>query len=214
MSTRERTITGQASWRTARELDVTGLPEVVFGHRAIAWWGTVAFMVIEGTTLLVSIATYFYLRRNFDAWPPPPTPSPDLAIPTINLIVLLAMMVPMAIVHHAAKQFDRARVQRWLGVALLLGVTVVVLRIFEFDALDTRWDSHAYGSVVWVLVGLHSTLLGVDIAESIGFLLVMRSADLKPQHFSDVEDASLYQYFLSLSWVPVYLVVFLGPRLL
>ena len=214
MPRREATITGEARWRTPRELDVTGLPDVVFGHRAIAWWGTVGFMVIEGTTLLVSVASYFYLRRNFDAWPPPPTPAPDLWIPTINLIVLLAMMVPMAIVQHAAKTFDRERVQRWLGISIVLGVAAVVLRIFEFDALNTRWDSHAYGSVVWVILGLHSTLLGVDLAESIAFFVLLRSPELKPQHFSDVEDASIYQYFLSLSWVPLYLVVFLGPRFL
>ena len=55
MAHRERTIIGEASWRTPRELDVTGLPEVVFGHRALAWWATIGFMAIEGTTLLVSI---------------------------------------------------------------------------------------------------------------------------------------------------------------
>lgn len=214
MPHRDHLMIGEARWRNSRELDVTGLPEVVFGHRAIAWWGTVGFMVIEGTTLMVSLVSYFYLRRNFDGWPPPPTPMPDLVLPSINLVLILAMMVPMAIAGQAAKQFDLPRVRLGLSVATVMGLAVLVLRAFEFGALNARWDEHAYGSIVWMLVGLHATLLMVDLFESAVFLALTSSPQLKPQHFSDVEDAAIYQYFLSLVWVPVYVVVFLGPRFL
>ena len=52
-----------------RALDVSTLPTTVFGHRSHMWWGTLGFMLIEGTTLLVCVASYFYLRLNFTTWP-------------------------------------------------------------------------------------------------------------------------------------------------
>jgi heme/copper-type cytochrome/quinol oxidase subunit 3 len=88
----------------------------------------------------------------------------------------------------------------------------VVLRFFELDALNTRWDSHAYGSVAWLAVGLHTTLLFIDLMETATIAAVTYSRQLQKKHFTDVEDAALYQYFLSLSWVPIYVLVFLGPR--
>src|ERR687896_613093 len=57
--------------RTTRAVaDVRSLPRTVFGHRALMWWGTLGFIVIEGTTLFICAVTYFYLRRNFSTWPP------------------------------------------------------------------------------------------------------------------------------------------------
>jgi hypothetical protein len=38
-------------------LDVSRLPTVVFGHRASTWWGTIGFMLIEGTTLSLVAAS-------------------------------------------------------------------------------------------------------------------------------------------------------------
>jgi heme/copper-type cytochrome/quinol oxidase subunit 3 len=93
-----------------------------------------------------------------------------------------------------------------------MSLACTVLRGFEFAALNTRWDSSAYGSVVWVLVGLHSSLLAVDLLESIVITALTFSTGFEQKHYTDVEDAALYQCFLSLSWVPIYLLVFLLPR--
>ena len=42
------------------------------------WWGTLGFMVIEGWTLALLAAMYFYIRQNFLTWPPLRTPLPSL----------------------------------------------------------------------------------------------------------------------------------------
>ena len=34
--------------------NVTELPNVTFGHRSLMWWGTLGFIMIEGTTLSAS----------------------------------------------------------------------------------------------------------------------------------------------------------------
>jgi cytochrome c oxidase subunit I+III len=193
-------------------VDVRTLPETAFGLRNLPTWATLSFMMIEGTTLVVAMTAYLYVRRNFPEWPPPPTPLPDVLIPSLNTVLLLLVMVPMAIAGRAARALDLPRVRKALLAAVTLSAVCVVLRGFEFAALNTRWDSHAYGSVVWALVGLHTTLLGIDLIETGVLTALMCSSALEQKHYTDVEDAALYQFFLSLAWLPIYALVFLGPR--
>ncbi len=108
--------------------------------------------------------------------------------------------------------------RRAVATALLIGtgmtIVVNVLRWWELMALNVKWDAHAYGSAAWAVVVMHTTLTVVDVFETgtLGALFLTRKARRK--HYPDVEDAAFYQYFLSLAWVPVYLIVYWGPRLL
>lgn len=193
-------------------VDARTLPETAFGLRNLPTWATIGFMVIEGTTLAIAMAAYFYLKRNFAEWPPPPTPLPDLLIPSINTALLLATIVPMLWARSAARALSMPAMRTALVIGTLMSLACTVLRGFDLAALNTRWDSSAYGSVVWMLVGLHTSLLAVDLLESIVITAVTFSAGFEQKHFTDVEDAALYQCFLSLSWVPIYLLVFILPR--
>jgi heme/copper-type cytochrome/quinol oxidase subunit 3 len=195
-------------------LDVSRLPTVTFGHRSLPWWGTLGFAVIEAFTILLMVASYFYLRLNEYRWPPEGTPNPDLLIPTINTLLLLLLILPMWAVNRAAKRFDRRGVTRGLVVATLLTVPVVVLRWFELVALNVRWDTNAYGSAAWGVVVLHATLLLTDLLETGAFAWLFLSGKAQRKHFPDASDAADYQYYLSLLWVPLYLIIYWGPRVL
>lgn len=195
-------------------LDVSGLPSIHFGSKSILWWGTIGFIVIEGFTIMLMVASYLYLRLNEHGWPPGRTPNPDLLIPTINTLVILSVIIPMRWADTAAKKFDRAGVIKGLGIASALSLVAVVLRWWDLLALNVRWDTHAYGSAAWGVVTLHATLILLDLIESavMVWLFATHRAELK--HYPDVSDAALYQYFLSLGWVPLYFIIYWGPRLL
>lgn len=197
---------------SGRIIDVSHLPKHTFGHRSLPWWGTFGFVVIEGTSLAVSAASYLYLKRNFPQWPPPPTAPPDLLIPTIGVGLLLLMILPMHQAKKHALNVDAAGVTRALTAALLLGVVASAVRVLEFNALNVRWDEHAYGSIVWLILGLHTSLMVADMIETMVVMIMFRRRKIEAKHFPDVEDAAFYQYFLSLIWVPLYLLVFVLPR--
>ena len=59
-------------------MNVAELPDVVFGPADIMWWGSFAFIVIEGWTLVLCAAVFIYLRQNSQTWPPAGTPLPSL----------------------------------------------------------------------------------------------------------------------------------------
>ncbi|HEX6042810.1 cytochrome c oxidase subunit 3 [Longimicrobium sp.] len=195
-------------------IDVSALSTVVFGKRTVLWWGTLGFMIIEGFTLVLMIASYLYLRQNEFDWPPGRTPQPDLLIPTINTVLLLAVIIPMRRADRAAKRMDRAAVVPALWIATGMTVVVNVLRWFELMALNVKWDAHAYGSAAWGVVVLHSTLIVVDVFETGTIAALFMTGKARRKHYPDVSDAAFYQYFLSLAWIPVYLVVYWGPRVL
>ena len=196
------------------EIDVRRLPTTTFGPRSHMWWGTLGFMLIEGTTLLVCVASYFYLRLNFPTWPPEHTLRPSLGWPTVHLALMLVSLVPMGLADRAAKRFDLPALRRWLTVSSGFVIAFLYLRWQDFLALNVRWDANAYGSIAWATVGLHGTILLLQAIESVLFTLFMYRAEIEEKHFSDASDSAFYWYFLIGSWVPLYVVVYLSPYIL
>jgi cytochrome c oxidase subunit I+III len=194
-------------------MDVSGLPDTVFGNRDILWWGTLGFVVIEGFTLVLCAAAYVYLMQNFGAWPPEHTPRPSLVVPSIQMLLMLASLPFAVSVHRAAKRYELDRVRLGLTVCSVVVLVFVALRIVELVvSLNVRWDTNAYGSAQWLVVGSHATLLFVQAVEVIGIALMFWIAPLERKHFSDAADAMFYWYFMVLAWLPLYVLCFLVPR--
>jgi heme/copper-type cytochrome/quinol oxidase subunit 3 len=194
-------------------LDVSALPDSVFGNRDILWWGTLGFVVIEGFTLALCAMAYVYLMQNFSAWPPAHTPRPSLGAPTVNLALMLASL-PLAVwVHRAAKRYELDRVRLGLAICSVLVIVFVALRMVELlVSLNVKWNTNAYGSAQWLVVGSHATLLIIQAVEVIGIAVMFRIAPLERKHFSDVTDLMFYWYFMVLVWVPLYVLCYLIPR--
>ena len=193
-------------------IDVSEYPTVVFGPRSTMWWGIICFILIEGTTLALCAASYLYVRDNFSAWPPEGTPFPGRTIPTINVIVLLVSLLPAYMAAQAGRHLDLPAMRRGLVLLGLFGIVTLLLRVYEFAALRTRWDSNAYGSVAWLVVFAHTTLLLVDVGDTLVFTAVASSSHMEKKHFSDSVDNSTYWAFTVLSWLPLYLLVYWYPR--
>jgi cytochrome c oxidase subunit 3 len=192
---------------------VAELPTATFGHRSIMWWGTLGFMTIEGWTTALLVASYLYLRQNYDAWPPLRTPYPSLLIPTINLALMLISYIPMRRAQDAATKLDEGRVKRWLVVSSMISLPILVLRWWELWALNVRWDTNAYGSAAWVIVGFHTSLLLLDVADTWGLTLFYFLRKMPLKAFSDTSDNSVYWYFTVGVWIPIYLIIYVGPRI-
>jgi cytochrome c oxidase subunit III len=191
--------------------DVRALPRTVFGHRALMWWGTMGFIVIEGTTLFICAMTYFYLRKNFTSWPPEHLYRPGLVIPTVQVVLMLLSIVPMRWVDRHSSRLDIQGVRSGLLLCSALILIMCVLRFFEFRALQTRWDTSAYGSAAWAVVFAHTTLLVLEAAETWAITALMFSPTVEERDLSGVSDNASYWYFLIGVWVPLYAAVYLSP---
>jgi heme/copper-type cytochrome/quinol oxidase subunit 3 len=194
-------------------IDVSVLPDTVFGHRDILWWGTLGFVVIEGFTLALCAMAYVYLMQNFAAWPPENTPLPSLGAPTLSLVLMLASLPVAVWLHRAATRYEMGRVRVGLAVCSVLVVVFVALRTVELVvSLNVKWNTNAYGSAQWLVVGSHATLLLIQMVEVLGVAAMFWIAPIERKHFSDVTDLMFYWYFMVLVWVPLYVLCFLIPR--
>jgi heme/copper-type cytochrome/quinol oxidase subunit 3 len=191
--------------------DVRALPRTVFGHRSLMWWGTLGFVIIEGSTLFICVVTYFYLQRNFDTWPPEHIYRPALLIPTIQAALMLLSNVPMHQVDRASRNLDLAGVRSGMVICSVLIVIMSILRGFEFTALKVRWDTSAYGSVAWATLVAHGTLLVLEMAETLVITLLLYQPDVEERDLSGVSDNAVYWHFLTGAWIPLYVMVFLTP---
>ena len=198
---------------THRTLDVSGLAPGAFGHRSIVWWGTAGLIVIELTAFAMTIGAYFYLRTRVTYWPPN-VPPPDHFWGALNTIVLLASGIPNELARRAADRVQLGKVRLWITIALAFGLAFNVIRIYEFMHLNVRWDTNAYGSVVWLLLGLHTTHIVTDFFDTTVLAAVLFIGPVEEKRFVDVSENAGYWYFVVLSWLPIYGVIYWAPRLI
>lgn len=206
------TALDEAGEPVVADVDASELPDTVFGARDLTWWGTLAFMVIEGVTLAVCAASYFYLWRNVQTWPPPGIRPPSPGLATFGVALYLLSIPPMVRLSRAARHMDLAGVRRWLLVASALIVAFTIVRALEFRTLHVSWATNAYGSLLWTMLGFHGTLVAIELAEVVGMTIIMHGEDPEPKHFTDAADIAFYWYFLVGAWLPLYVMVWLLPR--
>lgn len=191
--------------------NVSDLPSTTFGHRSIAWWGTIGFIVIEGTTLFICAMTYLYLRVTVGQWAPAYAPAPNLTAPAVQVALMVASNIPMVLIDRAARRLDLATVRAGMVIMSLLVVVMCVLRGFELASLNVRWDHNAYGTAAWAILVAHGTLLLVEAIETLGQTGLMFSPNLEQRDIAAVSDGALYWYFMTSVWVPLAAITFLTP---
>ncbi|MDB5515573.1 MAG: cytochrome oxidase subunit [Tardiphaga sp.] len=193
--------------------DLSRLPMHGMGSASPTWWGTAAFMLIEGTGFALAIAVYLYLMSIAATWPID-APRPDLAPGSWITGLLLVSLVPNYLVLRWAREQDLRKVQIGLVVMSILGIAPLAIRGLEFPALNVSWDQNAYGSIVWTLLGLHTIHIITDVADTLvlGVLMFTRHAD-NPRRFGDVQDNCMYWAFVVATWLPIYGCIYWIPRL-
>lgn len=196
---------------TRRTVDVAGLPNYAFGHKGMIWWGTLGFMVIEGSMFVMVLLAYFFLRTRVTEWPPS-LPNPDLTLGSLNTVVLLASIVPNTIAKRAAEKLDLRKVRIFLPVMLGFGVVFLTIRAFEFVLLRYPWDYNAYASIVWFVLGLHTAHLLTDVIDTGVLTALVFTGHVEPRTMVDVNENALYWDFVVLSWIPIYLTLYFAPR--
>jgi cytochrome c oxidase subunit 3 len=203
-------------------IDVSDLPSAALDHRSSIWWGNFLLLMIETTMFGILVAAYLYVRViDFKQWPPPLVdvhppiyhPLPELKIASINLALLLFSVFPTIVVDRCCLRRRVGVVRIGLVVCILLGLTCVALRCFEFKSLHFRWDSNAYGSVTWTILGMHLLHLVTGTCENLLMAAWLFRHGLDDKHARDIRVGCVYWYWIAGTWLLLYGLIFWGPRL-
>ncbi len=193
--------------------DLSGLPRDVIGMRNLNSWGLVGFMLIEGMGFGLAAASVLYLASQGAGWPPGGVLPPDHLFGLIFTLGLLASEWPNRWLARRAHDHD-LRAMRWGMVLMtLFGLALIGVRAFEFMHLNVHWAANAYGSVIWLLMVLHTTHLVTDVADTAvqaGWLFRRR---IEEKQYSGAVDNCAYWDFVVVTWLPLYALIYWMPRL-
>jgi cytochrome c oxidase subunit 3 len=202
-------------------LDVSGLPMNGFDTHAPLWWGNLFMLMIETTIFGILVATYFYVSQNFNLWPPAQSESPvrymtdpSLLVGTSNLILILLSCVPMYWADRSARRGNKGAAQIGLLICIAFGLGAIALRCFEFPAMRFKWYSNAYGSAVWFLLGTHFLHLMVATTEAVFLTLWVFFRSFGDKQRVDITVTAVYWYWVAGIWIPLYAILYLGPRII
>jgi heme/copper-type cytochrome/quinol oxidase subunit 3 len=203
-------------------IDVSGLPESPLDHRSTIWWGNLMLLFIETTMFALLIASYFYVRANFQAWPPVQSnwavarydTNPSLLWGSLNLGVIVLSFVPILVADRSALRMNTRGAAWGLVLGTVLGLCAIGIRFREFLSLNFRWDDNAYGSMVWTILGLHLTHLIVGSLENLIMISWLAAKGMDAKHARDIRVNAVYWYWIVGFWVLLYAIVYFGPRVL
>ena len=198
---------------TRTVVDVSPLPSFAFGHRSILWWATLGMCLIEGTAFVLLGASYIFLKWRVPDWPPGVAP-PGLLWGTVTSVLFLVSAIPNELTKRAAERLDLPGTRLWIWVCVAFGLLFIVTRALEFSTLNCWWDTNAYGSVVWTLLGVHTVHILTDLADTIVLGVMLFTKTLDANRFVDVSENSFYWYFVLISWFPIYALLYIAPRFL
>ena len=196
------------------DIDVSNLPLFGYGARSPLWWAEIITIAMLGTVLALLLVTYFYLRIGASTWPGPNIPAQNLLVPTLAFALLLLSVVPIHWASRAIQQGDLRKAGYGLALNFLLAIAFLVLRFIDFDQLGFTWYTSLYGSVIWIVMGFQTLLALVGALQTfilLGTVLAHRGGE---QRGLGIQIDAMYWYFLALSWIPFYFLLYVYPAFL
>jgi heme/copper-type cytochrome/quinol oxidase subunit 3 len=190
--------------------DVSDLPTHSSGPSNPLWWGTLTFVTIEGLGFVFAIATYLYLYTHNKSWPI--GPQPGLLWPSLLVGLMLLSELPNFWLRRGSARHDIGRVRIGLMIMSAIGLAAIALRAFELTTLNIRWDTNAYGSILWFLIGLHTAHIVTDVVETLVITVLVFIGPVDLRRFAEVDDNQDYWDFVVISWLVIYLLIYWFPR--
>lgn len=205
-----------------RTLDVSHLPSVAFDYRAPLWWGNTLVLFIETAMFGILAAIYFTVAMNLSPFPPPRVDrypvlydtEPDLLLPLIGLGLILLSLVPGIWLDISARRRNKGAVKIAILITLSIDIAAIIVRYYEFGSLHFKWDANAYGSITWMILGMHLLHMIVLACEDIFLSIWTFSKGLDDKHALDITVTAVYWYWIVGIWVVLFPLVYLVPRLI
>lgn len=195
-------------------LDVRKLPAHPMGVDSPEWWGIVGLVVIEAIVFTGAMASYFHLKVVNEAWPPALIGEPELLLPTLNTLLLLLSTIPVWLGVRQMKRGSDRTARTGLPIAMAMLTVFLGLKIYEYAGHDWGVATHAYGSIVMLMTGLHMAHVGAVILKSAVILRYLHTGRIEPERAVPLEANAIYYYFVAGIWVPLYATIYLAPNFL
>lgn len=180
--------------------------------RPTSWWGTVMLSAVVITAYAAMYFTYVYVRVGTADWPPAGVEPPELVVPGLAALALLATVVPMAWAARRAHAGGWTAVRIGLVAAILLAGAHGGLLIIDWTAQPFGVDQHAYGSLYYVLPGIHLCVVGFAVIVAAAVVALTWHPEGPPMVVVSMKSLRVYWYTGVLGGLLLLAVVYLVPH--
>jgi heme/copper-type cytochrome/quinol oxidase subunit 3 len=195
-------------------LPVSAVVKKEQGLRPPMYYGMIFLCLVEAAELGGTIVTYSYLRSGTNDWPPGDLPLPQLLIPTVGTLLLIASCVPNLFEDKAIKKNDVRRVIMLMLTTIVLQVAFIGVFWYHLKSLTFKWDDNAYASVYWISIILTLIFTGGTVFEGIYIVIqALRGQYDKDRHWA-LDADGISNYAGAAQWILVYLTLFISPYIM
>jgi heme/copper-type cytochrome/quinol oxidase subunit 3 len=175
-----------------------------------AWWGMATLITTESTIFVILLGAYFFLRASTLTWPPAGIPAPELSLSVPFSFVLWGSSIPIFWAESAIRRGSERALRAGLVISGCMGASFLGYTVVDFRELTFGWRDNAYGSIYYLIVGLHA--LHVFIGLCMNALVQIKAWQHKftaERHIS-VEVFALYWHFVDAVWIFVFFSLFIS----
>lgn len=177
-------------------------------------WGWALFLCAEVALFGTLLGAYFYLDFNSHRWPPGSIKAPEVVLPLVATVWLLATLIPVRLAVRRARTGRRASVVGLIAFATVAQAAYLALQILLFihDFRDFRPQASAYGSIYYTLLATHHAHVAFGLALDLLIGIRVATTGLTDYWRIAVRGLALYWYVVGALGVVVVLTQ-LSPSL-
>jgi cytochrome c oxidase subunit 3 len=154
-------------------------------------------------------AAFFTIRAQAGGnWPPQGTHL-DTARGIAFTLVLVSSSFTMQYAVHQVEWRQRKSARRWIVATFILGFAFLANQAVEWVTITTRWTTNSYGSLFFIMTGLHGLHVFLGLVAMVFLLGRMRGdAPGDPGELSAVQGVSYYWHFVDIVWIGLFSCLF------
>jgi cytochrome c oxidase subunit 3 len=153
-------------------------------------------------------AAFFTIRAGDHPWPPLGT-----HVDTIQAGIFTAILVSSSFTMQKAifdlERRDRRGARVWIGWTLALGLMFIGNQFYEWVTQTTRWTTNSWGSLFYIMSGLHGLHVIIGLIAMIFLLGRIKGMEGDPGELASAQAVSYYWHFVDIVWVGLYSCLFL-----
>ncbi|MGH9082929.1 MAG: cytochrome c oxidase subunit 3 [Acidimicrobiales bacterium] len=184
------------------------VPRVVHDRPPLLAVGVMIWLGSELMFFSGLFAAFFTIRANDHPWPPVGTKL-DVVQAGIFTAILVASSFTMQKAVFDEERFNRRGARVWVGWTMVLGMMFLGNQFYEWVIETTRWTTNAYGSLFYIMSGLHGIHVFIGLVAMVFLLGRMKGPAGDPGELAVFQGVSYYWHFVDIVWIGLYSCLFL-----
>jgi cytochrome c oxidase subunit I+III len=184
------------------------------GSPVVTRWSMALMILLVGICVSLFEFTYFYIAILHVEWPQDNLPAPELLLPGIATLAMLAAAGSMFFANRRISAGRQWGLRIFLLLAFVLGGTAAGLLVYDLRQVPFDHTTNVYGSLyVTLSIFLVAIVIG-GMAQNLFTQVWAWRGRYTPREHIAVDIGALYWYFAALFWVILAGTVYLSPHLM